>query len=182
MDSNKLRAYLAAMDEHLQGDAALVVYGSAAFILLGETDRTTLDIDVAAAYSVADYPDLERAAREAGLAMDPDETSQEDHIEWIGPLRLCLPEPDDATSLTLWRGRRLTVRTVSAAELAASKLVRYDAIDAADVRFLCSQAGLSFEDVSKAARRLPARFGDDPIVRENMEALRADMDMWRRAP
>ena len=51
MDARELRAYLAGIDEHLEGDARLVIYESAAFILLGETGRTSLDIGVAGPYS-----------------------------------------------------------------------------------------------------------------------------------
>lgn len=179
VDSGELQAYLKIIDEHLEHDTVLVIYGSAAFILLGETERTSLDIDVAAPYSAADFPDLERAAGKAGLRINPDETCSEDHIEWISPIRLCLPEPDEATSMALWRGRRLTVKTVSPSQLVASKLIRYDATDCADIRFLCRQAGVTFDDVAKAVEQLPPQFRDDPVLRENLAALKTDIDLWR---
>ncbi len=179
VDSKDLQGYLKIIDEHLRDDAALVIYGSAACILLGETGRTSLDIDVAAPYSAVNFPDFEQAAGKAGLKINPDETCSDDHIEWISSIRLCLSEPDDSTSQVLWRGRRLTVRTVSPSELVASKLIRYDDIDGTDIRFLCGQARLSFDDIAKAALQLPPAFRDDPVLRENLAGLETDIELWR---
>lgn len=46
----------------MKASATLHIYGSAAFMLLDEPERTSLDIDVAAPYSVVDEGDLRRAA------------------------------------------------------------------------------------------------------------------------
>jgi hypothetical protein len=179
MDARELRKYLEDLDACLEGDAVLVIYGSAAFMLLGEVGRTSLDIDVAGPYCILSYPDLEQAARKAGLEVDPDESYPGDHIEWVRAPRLCLPGPQESTSQVLWRGKRLTVTTVSPAELVASKLIRYDEIDAGDVRFLCIEARVPFADVKDAVGRLPPAFRDDPVLRENLASLEADMASWR---
>ncbi|MHC4252917.1 MAG: hypothetical protein ACYS9X_27685 [Planctomycetota bacterium] len=179
MNSGQLLEYLEAIDGHLEGDTVLVIYGSAAFMLLGEPERSGLRVSVAAPYSTVAFPDLERAAAKAGIEVNPDETCADPHIEWVAPARLCLPAPDESTSQVLWRGARLVVKTVSSAELIASKLIRYDEVDAGDVRFLCGEARVSFDDVAKAAERLPRAFRDDAVLRENLAALKADMELWR---
>ena len=176
-----LLTYLEAIDKHLVGDAALVVYGSAAFMLMGEAERTSLDIDVAAPYSSVDFGDLCQAAEKAGLAVNPEAWTPDDHLKWIAPTRLCLPEPDDDRML-LWQGRRLTVTSVAPAQLVASKLIRYDEMDRGDVRFLCSHASVSHDDVVLAVERLPKRFRDDPVLGDNLAALKTDLAMWEQQP
>jgi len=178
MDKNALIKYLEAIDENLQENASLVVYGSAAFILLDEVDRTSLDIDVAAPYSEVDYGDLEKAAGKAGLSINPDESGREDHIEWISPARLCLAKPSPESEMLLWRGRRLSVKTVSPADLAASKLIRCDDIDRADIQFICQSMKIPVSDVRAAVERLPGQFKNDPLVRDNLKSLETDMELW----
>lgn len=157
----------------------LTVYGSAAFILLDEVGRTSLDIDVAGPYSKADLNDLSSAAEKAGLPVNPEEGHAGDHLEWISLPRLCLPCPTPETEIVLWQGRRLVVRTVSAPQLVASKLIRYDEIDQSDIRFLCFQLRIAFPDIVSAVETLPPLFRHDPVLRENVRNLSADMKLWR---
>jgi hypothetical protein len=58
------------------------------FVLMDEPGRTSLALDIASPYSIADYTDLEQAAKIAGLPLNPPEDYQGDHIEWIPALRL----------------------------------------------------------------------------------------------
>lgn len=178
MDKSKLLEYLSAMDEALSEETDLVVYGSAAFILLDEEGRTSLDIDVAAPYSRVNYPDFCRAAGRAGLPVNPPEETPHDHIEWISSLRLCLRKPQAEDEIVLWRGKRLTVKTVPAVDLIASKLIRYDPIDQADIQHVYRMAMPSFARIQSAVAALPAPFNTDPLVLENLENLRADSRMW----
>ena len=69
----ELTAYLEKIDTELKSLATIYIYGSAAYILLDEPERTSLDIDVAAPYSNADYGDFRRAALASGLPVNPDE-------------------------------------------------------------------------------------------------------------
>lgn len=85
MDKPELIAYLEGIDRALRGQATLYIYGSAACILLGEPDRTSLDVDVAGPYSVADQGDLREAAETVGLPINPADDYGGDHIEWVGP-------------------------------------------------------------------------------------------------
>ena len=170
--------YLSAIDAALAEDTELVVYGSAAFILLDEDGRTSLDIDVAAPYSRVNYPDFCRAAERSGLPVNPPEDTTRDHIEWITTIRLCLGKPQPDNEIVLWRGKRLTVKTVSAAGLIASKLIRYDPLDQADIQHVVRMANPSFERVRAAVAALPEPFNTDPLVLENLENLKADMRMW----
>jgi|ERR1051326_4134858 hypothetical protein len=179
MNQSQLLSYLTRMDEALRQDTMLTVYGSAAFILLGEEDRTSLDIDVAAPYCRVDFSDLQQAAAIAGLPVNPPETHAGDHIEWILPLRLCLPAPRPETELVLWHGRKLTVRTVSPAELIASKLIRYDEIDQSDIQYLCAQREIGFSEIEAAVRSLPSPFNDDAVIHENLKNLRMDLSVWK---
>ena len=95
MNKTELLDYLEKIDSYLTSETMLFIYGSAAFMLLDEAGRISLDIDVAAPYSSAKFPELKKAAGKAGLPVNPVETFQGDHIEWISFLRLCLPPPDE---------------------------------------------------------------------------------------
>ena len=178
MDKRELIGYLERLDNELRQPTILHIYGSAACMLLDEPDRISLDIDVAGPYSEADESDLRRAAALAGLPVNPDENHDSDHIEWIGPLRLCLQPPVAGKNLTLWRGGKLLVRTGSLADLVSSKLIRYDETDRSDIQYLLTQGRLTFEQIAEAASRLPPPFASDRLVVENLENLRTDMDVW----
>lgn len=178
MNRAKLVAYLEGIDAALQAEAALYIYGSAAFILLDEPDRTSLDVDVAGPYSDVDEGDLRRAAASVGLPVNPDDDYAGDHIEWIGPLRLCLQPPVAGRGLTLWQGAKLRVRTGTVADLIASKLIRYDEIDRADIQYILARGGVPFSEIEDAAERLPSPFARDPLVRENLINLKTDMALW----
>ena len=178
MNKSELVNYLERIDGALRGAATLYIYGSAAYILLDEPDRTSLDIDVAGPYSQADEADVRQAAGAAGVPVNPGEDYGGDHIKWVGPLRLCLQPPVAGSEVTLWRGTKLQLQTGPVADLVASKLIRYDEIDRSDVQYLVTQSRTPFRDVEEAARRLPAPFARDPLVLENLENFRADMAMW----
>jgi hypothetical protein len=180
MNKTALLEHLRQLDAALRSPARLCVYGSGAFILLDEPGRTSLDLDVAAPYSQAALPELERAAAEVNFPLNPPAEFGGDHIEWIGPLRLCLAAPQSTRTVPLWSGQRLEVFTVAPADLAASKLVRYDDLDRADLQFLCEQTGLDWNDIAEAAGRLPEVFRNDPVVRDNLNSLRTDMSLWKR--
>lgn len=157
----------------------LYIYGSAACILLGEPDRTSLDIDVASPYSDANYGDIAQAANHAGIPINPDEETTSNHIEWIQALRLCLPKPESGKGITLWQGERLTIKSAPVPELIASKLIRYDEIDQGDIQYLCSQSPVPFSEIEAAVQRLPPPFNEDALVLENLENIRTDLKVWR---
>ena len=147
-------------------------------MLLGEQDRFSADIDVAAPYSVADERTLASACREIGLPLNPPETFDGDHLEWVGPMRLCLAVPTAETTLVLWQGRYLTIFTLPPVDLVASKLIRYDPTDQADIQFLIAQGRVSLEQVNKAVERLPESFRNDALVRDNLRDLQHDFARW----
>ncbi len=176
MDKKALVAYLEVIDQALQSPATLYIFGSAACILLDEPHRTSLD--VAGPYSAADQRDLRQAAEAASLPVNPDEGQGGDHIEWVGPLRLCLPPPVEGKGLTLWQGARLQIRTGDIADLVASKLIRYDDLDRSDIQYLLAASRIPFAQVERAVERLPASFADDPLIRDNLNNLQDDMAAW----
>ncbi len=179
VDKNELLTYLERIDNALIGPAMVYIYGSAVCILLDEPDRTSLDIDVAGPYSDVDYGAFRHAAEEAGLPVNPREDTGKNHIEWIQALRLCLPKPSPERTTVLWQGARLTVKSGSPADLIASKLIRYDAIDQGDIQYLLTQARVTYAEVADAVNRLPAPFNDDCMVLENLENFRADAELWK---
>jgi len=97
----------AIIDENLNSSARLCLYGSGAFILLDEEDRTSLDLDIAGPYSKVDFSDFTKAAKAADLEINPEETTSKDHIEWISVVRLCLADPSLTESVILWEGKKL---------------------------------------------------------------------------
>lgn len=182
MDKKRLLEYFAQVDGRLSAPAELLIYGSAAFILLDEEERTSLDLDVAGPYSKLNFEEFRQASRQAGLDVNPAGIDSADHVEWIAGVRLCLAPPESAGTLTLWQGRNLVVNTVAAPDLVASKLIRYDAIDQSDVRYLIGQMRLMYADVAQAVERLPAGFRNDVLVRENLRNLQEDLKLWRSGP
>jgi hypothetical protein len=180
MDREALLEYLERIDQDLSGDVTLYVYGSGAQILLGEEFRTSLDLDVAGPYCSGNLTEFREAAAKCGLPVNPEETYQGGHIEWIGPLRLILPAPEPDSDLILWQGDHLVVKTVGPARLIASKLIRYDTADQADIRFLMETTNVDMADIDRAVSELPDQFRDDPVVRENLENLKTDMGLWEK--
>lgn len=182
MNKSQLVTYLEHIDARLHNEAMLYIYGSAAFILLDEPERTSLDIDVAAPYCRLDERAFRDAASNAGLPVNPDLDTANDHIEWISSLRLCLPKPSADSDIVLWRGYNLTVTTGAIPALIASKLIRYDAVDRSDVQYLLSQHPVALTDVALAVRALPPPFNQDAVVLDNLENLRSDMAAWIGSP
>jgi hypothetical protein len=178
MNKSELLGYLERLDQSLKAPATLHIYGSAAFMLLDEPERTSLDIDVAAAYSMVDVGDLRQAAAVAGIPLNPPDDYASDHLEWISALRLCLAKPNPETDLLLWRGEKLTIKTGSIPQLMASKLIRYDEIDRSDVQYLYRQTSVDIAAVAAAVDQLPPSFNRDPLVLENLENLKVDMKLW----
>ena len=169
----------AIIDKNLNSSASLCLYGSGAFILLDEEDRASLDLDIAGPYSKVNFADFTNAVEAAGLTINPDETTEDDHVEWVSVVRLCLADPSVAESITLWEGRKLKVFTVSPADLIASKLIRYDDIDQSDIHYLVFQMNVSFESIVKAVARLPESFRGDLILQENVANLERDIMLWK---
>jgi len=178
MNKAEVIAYFEGIDCALRSQATLYIYGSAACMLLDEPERISLDLDVAGPYSSADQGDLRRAAEAAGLPVNPDTDYAGDHIEWVGPLRLCLRPPEKGEGITLWQGERLRIETGSIADLVASKLIRYDDLDRSDIQYLLSSSRLPFRAIAAAAARLPPPFADDVLVRQNLDHLQEDMAIW----
>jgi hypothetical protein len=156
----------------------LCVYGSAALMLMGEEDRFSVDVDVAGPYSTANQRVLTDAGQRIGLPVNPPADYPSDHIEWIGPERLCLAPPAVDAAVLLWQGNRLIVFTVPPADLVASRLIRYDPTDQADIQYLLTNSRLGFETIAEAVDRLPTSFREDALVRENLSNLRRDLKRW----
>ena len=179
MNKRELISYLERLDESLTERATLHIYGSAVVILLDAPGRTSLDIDVAGPYSSVSHAELAHAAERAGLPVNPeDPLFAGNHLEWVGALRLCLPPPGKDI-MTLWQGKRLTIQTGSVPDIVASKLIRYDETDKADIQFLVSQSAFSWEAVRVAAANLPLAFREDALVIENLNNLATDLLLWK---
>jgi hypothetical protein len=178
MNKDKLINYLELLDAGLAAKTSLYIYGSAALMLLDEPERMSLDIDIASVYSEVDQSDLRHVATQIGLPVNPAVDCQDDYIEWIAPMRLCLPPPADNIGMVLWQGAKLTIKTGFIAELIASKLIRYDETDLADIQFLLKQYSFTWEEVCAAANRLPSQFRNDIIVKENLKNLKNDITIW----
>lgn len=178
MNKEELLGYLERLDHALKAEATLHIYGSAAFMLLDEPERTSLDVDVAAPYSSVDIGDLRQAATVAGLPLNPSDDYAADHLEWISSLRLCLAKPNPETELLLWKGARLSVKTGSIVQLIASKLIRYDEIDRSDIQYLIRQTPVNIDAVAEAVAALPEPFNRDVMVLKNLGNLRVDMTLW----
>ena len=180
IDESVLREYFERLDPLVKSGTELFVIGGAAVALLGAKIRTTVDLDVASPYSRVDLENFRDASARAGLPVNPVAGYQGAYVEYVEPLMLTLPRPqtEDAT-IVLFRGFNLTVRTGTPADLIASKLFRYSEKDVGDIRFLMESARVSMAGIKESVSRLPARFRDDVLVRENLANLELDSAMWR---
>ncbi|MCL1888167.1 MAG: hypothetical protein FWF96_04785 [Kiritimatiellaeota bacterium] len=182
MDKHDILAYFTRLDRELAAPAVLHVYGSAAVILLGADERTSLDIDVAGPYSTVDDAGFAEASAAAGLPVNPAPGFASNHLEWVGPLRLCLPPPTPgARSMVLWQGAKLRIQTSPVEDLVASKLIRYDTSDQADIQFLCKASRLAAGAVAAAVANLPGPFNTDALVLENLANFKDDLAAWGMA-
>lgn len=171
--------YFARLDALVAPGTVLYVYGGAAVALLGSGIRTTMDVDVAEPYSHFDRAAFVEASARAGLPVNPGEDYEQAFLELVGAFRLCVPEPTASNAgLELFKGKNLTVRTGSAADLIASKLVRYDEQDQQDIQFLLKAGAVAVAAVRESVSRLPTAFREDALVRENLDNLERDMKMW----
>src|SRR5207244_4201235 len=144
VNATTLREHLARLDAALAEPARLCVYGSAPLMLLGEEDRFSVDVDVAGPYSTVNERELAAAGQNIGLPVNPPEGYAGDHIEWVGPGRLCLAAPSAETAVVLWQGSKLTIFSLPPADLIASRLIRYDPTDQADIQFLLINSRVKF--------------------------------------
>lgn len=171
--------YFAALDVRVCPGTVLFVFGGAAVAMLGSRIRTTMGVDVAEPFSTLDRAAFAAASAEAGLPVNPGLDYDAAFLELVGPFRLAMPAPDAAHPGTeLYRGRNLVVRTGSAADLVASKLVRYDDQDRQDVQFLTGEGGATLDEVREAVSRLQPKFREDAVVCENLKNLEADLSIW----
>ena len=155
----------------------MVVYGAAAFMMLGEEGRSSIDVDVAGPYCTGNISGLREAIAASGYMINPPPEVQDDHVEWVGIERLSLEVPGEE-KLVLWQGNSLTVVTVSPPALIASKLIRYDETDQSDIRSIFFRMRVTWEQVRDAVERLPYPFRSDAIVLENLKNLKSDLMMW----
>ena len=171
--------YFVRLDALVAPGTILYVYGGAAVALLGSGIRTTMDVDVAEPYSRFDRATFAAVSKQAGLPVNPGADYDAAFLELVGSLRLCVPEPAaEESGFELFKGANLTVKTGSASDLIASKLVRYDEQDQQDIQFLLKAANVSFAAVCESAARLPAAFREDVLVKENLDNLKRDMKVW----
>ena len=61
MDKAQLLDYFSKIDRYLAAEAVICVYGGAAFIMLDEDGRSSIDIDIAAPYSNASFDDIDQS-------------------------------------------------------------------------------------------------------------------------
>jgi len=171
--------YFATLDPLVRPGTTLFVFGGVAVALMGSRIRTTMDVDVAEPFSSLDRAAFPAASAEAGLPVNPGLDYDAAFLELIGPFRLAMPVPDAAhPGMELYRGKNLVVRTGSAADIVASKLVRYDEQDQQDIQFLMGEGGATLEAVREAVSRLQPKFRDDALVLENLKNLEADAAVW----
>ncbi len=178
MDRNRLLAIFEALDGALQSSCELEIRGGAAVLALGLEGRTTLDIDVLPSSRFVDA-ELRRACAAAGVGFNPTsgkDLAEHDFLEVVPEETLVLPVPSPERPYnTVFRGRRLTVRTPPVADLIIGKLKRLEPEDVADIAFLTQRFAITEGDLSEAFGRLPARWRGDPVIVDNLRYVLEDL-------
>jgi len=178
VDRNGLFAIFEALDGALQSSCELEIRGGAAVLALGLEGRTTLDVDVLPSSRFVDT-DLRRSCAAAGVGFNPTggkDLAERDFLEVVPEETLVLPiaSPDRPYN-TVFRGRRLTVRTPPAADLIIGKLKRLEPEDVADIAFLAQRFAVTEADLTEAFGRLPARWRVDPVIVDNLRFVLEDL-------
>jgi hypothetical protein len=180
MDAGKLRQIFEKLDEALEYPTELLIRGGAAVLAYGLEQRVTIDIDVLPSSRFVEA-DLRHACVAADLGFNPwnKDFAEKDYLEVVPEETLILPRPDpDRGYNTIFRGRRLTVRTPPASDLVIGKLKRLDPEDLADVTFLIRNFQLTDAGQSPLRRRGPSMNEDrasrwQAVLRQMFEELRS---------
>jgi hypothetical protein len=176
VDAARLRALLEQLDEALDDEVVLDLHGGSALLMLGMSDRTTMDIDVLPTSHFVDSS-LRRACETAGILFEPMDTEflEREYIEVIPEATLVLPRASDLRPYTTaFRGKRLTVRIPPPADLVVGKLKRAEPEDLADIAFLARRFALTRADVEEAFCRLPRHLQEEPVIRDNLRYVLED--------
>ena len=180
VDAQTVLAYFERLDPLVRSGTVLHVIGGSAVVQLGAQIRVTADIDVALPYSKLELTEFVKASAKAGFPVDPSFGYQGAYVELVKPLMLTLPRPaSEESCIELFKGVNLTVRTSSPADLVASKLYRYSSQDQEDIQFLMGTGGMTIDSVRESVQRLPERFCDDVLIRENLINLESDLKLWK---
>ena len=178
MDRARLFAIFEALDGALESGCELEIRGGAAVLALGLEGRTTLDVEVLPSSQFMDA-DLRRACLATGLDFNPSEGkdfAEREFIELVPEETLILPAVSaDRPYNTVFRGRRLVVRTPPAADLIVGKLKRLQPEDLADISFLVHRYAVTESDLKEAFDRLPARWRRDPVIADNLRYVLQDL-------
>ncbi len=176
MDAQRLLRIFEQLDEALTETTQLDIRGGAAALALGLTGRVTIDIDVLPDSRFIEA-DLHMACRSIGIGFNPrdKDISEEDYLEVVPEETLVLPIPSkDVPYNTVFRGRHLTVRTPPAADLVVGKLKRIEPEDLTDIEFLISKFDLKEGDIKESYSRLPHRFQEDHVIKDNLRYVLED--------
>ncbi len=176
MDAQRLLQIFEQLDEALTVNTHLDIRGGAAALALGLTGRITIDIDVLPNSRFIEA-DLNRACHSIGIGFNPQnkDIGEQDYLEVVPEETLVLPIPsEDVPYNTVFRGRHLTVRTPPAADLVVGKLKRIEPEDLTDIEFLIARFDLKEGDIKESYSRLPRRFREDLVVKDNLRYILED--------
>jgi hypothetical protein len=176
VDARTLVESLERLDAALESPTELRIRGGAAVLAHGFEGRVTVDIDVLPTSRFVDA-DLRRACAAAGLGLNPMDKDHPagDYLEVVPEQTLVLPVPGAQPDNTVFRGKRLTVRTPPAADLIVGKLERLDPEDMADIQFLAGRFALDEAQLREAFGRLPQRFREDGVLTDNLRYVIEDL-------
>ena len=139
---------LARLAEALGSDGPpvrLCLIGSAACLFGGMEGRTSRDLDVWKPASDYDRLELQRAVEAAGLQFDP-KSSLDPDVPYLQVVEPELKELGDFEPVLIDRLGRLHLFRPPVENLIAAKLIRAEAKDLGDIRFL---VGLHLPDVAR---------------------------------
>jgi hypothetical protein len=177
MDRARLQSLFEQLDAALASETVLLLRGGAAVLALGFKGRVTMDLDVLPGSSFVEA-DLRQACDAVGLGFNPEDKDwvEQDYLEVVPEETLVLPcHTDERPYNTVFRGRRLVVKTPPAADLVVGKLKRLDQEDLGDVAFLVARFELTRADLDEAYGRLAERFKEDPVLHDNLRYVMEDL-------
>jgi hypothetical protein len=138
----------------LKEKTQLTVMGSGAGILAGQTNRTSMDLDIWKPPSDYDLRDLKQATESAGLLFSPIDEFNPDtpYLQLVEP-GIC--QMGEFIPLKLERMGNLLLEKPPVENLIASKLIRADPKDIEDITFLYTNSHVTIETITKVIQSFP---------------------------
>ena len=179
----EMERFFIEIGKNLRYQIRLVLIGSSVGMLHGQPSRMTEDIDVWFPASQIDNSDMKAACELAGLLFDPKgDTNGRPYIQMVHPGIVVIGDYKKEHEIHVSRYGNLEIAHPPVENVIASKLVRAEERDIADIMFLIKKFDINHKNI----RHVIETFSEAKreVALENMIYLSAMEEVWseKKAP